>query len=689
MANQQHDQAASLLSIEERKSIYSAWPYSSSAYQLSDLIDLRTAILSYFGVHLSTDLERPQSIRSLLDQLRNIFGIVDISLSKSTSHSLSGDSGLILFCSDESLYLIKPNRWFRQDVPRVDNGTIILLIHSLPPQSASLLQLFKRIIFGRLSQFIVIISVVLVAVMISLIPTWLKSYVFDSLIPDGSKFLLIQLSVFLLMLHVTTHGLRLFNQWVAIRLELILGFNLSSVLIYRLINLPVSFFNRFNLGDLQQRIGSAHAVRRAIQGSLVAFVTSIFTVTLNILLVYFKSKSLLMCFYLVVFTLFGPFVDVISACLESYFRCQRLAIAGSMQDAILFPLQSLSTVRSLGVESDVFSSYSKLRLRLARIEIKLLLLKDALKVFSLVLSALIISFLFYMLSLGEASDSTSKDATGIASQGMIVLLLSSFSTINSAVRTFSTSLLGLVKIIPDILRFRPVVQAQSESSTILTTATAQITSLDALFYARDSSDNQEKARLYVDASSNLVLYDHDRGTSSELMIMLNDLVLNDKHKRLGISRITLNKSISIDSSIAKAYCRQLICIDSKIIDFPGTVLENITDFSEYCDRNVLIEILSLFDLPSSDEWLSQEYRHYLSSSSRNSTRANFVRLMIVRALYCRFNIVLLNHCIEELTESEVNSIIRYCKKTSVLLVSSTSDPSLPSLFDQKIAIRSQ
>ena len=301
-------------------------------------------------------------------------------------------------------------------------------------------------------------------------------------------------------------------------------------------------------------------------------------------------------FYLIVL-LFGPFVDVISACLESYFRCQRLAIAGSMQDAILFPLQSLSTVRSLGVESDVFSSYSKLRLRLARIEIKLLLLKDALKVFSLVLSALIISFLFYMLSLGEASDSTSKDATGIASQGMIVLLLSSFSTINSAVRTFSTSLLGLVKIIPDILRFRPVVQAQSESSTILTTATAQITSLDALFYARDSSDNQEKARLYVDASSNLVLYDHDRGTSSELMIMLNDLVLNDKHKRLGISRITLNKSISIDSSIAKAYCRQLICIDSKIIDFPGTVLENITDFSEYCDRNVLIEILSLFDHP--------------------------------------------------------------------------------------------
>lgn len=689
MANQQRDQADSLLSKEERKSIYSAWPYSSSGYQLSDLIELRTAILSYFGVHLSTDLERPQSIRSLLDQLRQVFGIVDISLSKSSNHSLSGDSGLILFCSDDSFYLIKPNRWFRQDVPQVDNGTIILLIHSLPPQSASLLQLFKRIIFGRFSQFIIIISVVLIAVMISLIPTWLKSYVFDSLIPDGSKFLLVQLSAFLLMLHVTTHGLRLFNQWVAIRLELILGFNLSSILIYRLINLPASFFNRFNLGDLQQRIGSAHAVRRALQGSLVAFVTSIFTVTLNILLVYFKSKSLLMCFYLVVLTLFGPFVDVISACLESYFRFQRLAIAGSLQDAILFPLQSLSTIRSLGIESDVFSSYSKLRLRLARIEIKLQLLKDALKVFSLVLSALIISFLFYMLSIGEASDSTSKDAAGIASQGMIVLLLSSFSTINAAVRTFSTSLLALVKIIPDILRFRPVIQAQYESSSILTTATAQITSLDALFHAQGSYDNQEQSRLYVDASSNLVLYDQDKGFSSELMIMLNNFVLNDKQKLRGISRITVNKSITIDSSIAKAYCRQSICIDSKILDFPGTVLENITDFSEHYDRTVLVVILSLFDLPSGDEWLSQEYRHYLSTSSSKARPANFVKLMIARALYCRFNIILLNHCIEKLTESEINSVIHYCKKTSVLLVSSTSDSSLPSLFDQKVAIRSQ
>ena len=104
MTNQQSGQADSLLSKEERKSIYSAWPYSSSAYQLSDLVELRTAILSYFGVHLSFDLERPQSIRLLLDQLREIFGIVDISFSKSSSHSLTGDSGLILFCSDNSFY---------------------------------------------------------------------------------------------------------------------------------------------------------------------------------------------------------------------------------------------------------------------------------------------------------------------------------------------------------------------------------------------------------------------------------------------------------------------------------------------------------------------------------------------------------------------------------------------------------
>ena len=689
MTNQQSGQADSLLSKEERKSIYSAWPYSSSAYQLSDLVELRTAILSYFGVHLSFDLERPQSIRLLLDQLREIFGIVDISFSKSSSHSLTGDSGLILFCSDNSFYLIKPDRWFRHDFPRVDNGTIILLIHSLPPQSASLFQLFKRIIFGRLSQFITIISVVLVAVLISLIPTWLKSYVFDSLIPDGLKFLLLQLSAFLLMLHLTTHGLKLFNQWVAIRLELILGFNLSSILIYRLINLPASFFTQFNLGDLQQRIGSAHAVRRALQGSLVAFVTSIFTVTLNILLVYFKSKSLLMCFYLVVFTLFGPFVDVISACLESYFRYQRLAIAGSLQDAILFPLQSLSTIRSLGIESDVFSSYSKLRLRLARIEIKVLLLKDILKVFSLVLSAFIISFLFYMLSIGEASDSSTKGSVGIASQGMIVLLLSSFSTINAAVRNFSTSLLSLVKIIPDILRFRPVVKAQYEPSFKFLKAPIRITSLDAVFHAQDSRDNQERLRLHVDVSSNLALFDEDKGTSTELMNLLNDFVLNNKQTFPAFSHFTVNKSISIESSNANEFCRNSICIDTKIVDFPGTVLENITDFLNHCDRAALMEILSLFDLPSGDVWLNQEYNHFLSSSSYDLRTANFVRLMIIRALYCRFDILLLNHCIDNLNKSEITSLLQYCKTASVLLVSSTSDPSLPSLFDQHLEIPSK
>ena len=73
--------------------------------------------------------------------------------------------------------------------------------------------------------------------------------------------------------------------------------------------------------------------------------------------------------------------------------------------------------------------------------------------------------------------------------------------------------------------------------------------------------------------------------------MLNDLVLNDKHKRLGISRITLNKSISIDSSIAKAYCRQLICIDSKIIDFLELFSKILLIFQVL--RQILIEFCHL------------------------------------------------------------------------------------------------
>ena len=136
-----------MLTDEEQRSIYNAWPYPSAKSAYSNLVELRSAILNYFGINESHDLEEPHSISSLLDQLRQVFGIVDVSFTKSSNNSLTGDSGLILFCLSDSFHLIKPDQWFRHQVTQVEHGTVTLLIYTLPPKSASLFQIFKRILY--------------------------------------------------------------------------------------------------------------------------------------------------------------------------------------------------------------------------------------------------------------------------------------------------------------------------------------------------------------------------------------------------------------------------------------------------------------------------------------------------------------------------------------------------------------
>ena len=651
------------LSHEESKDIYRAWPYASHR-QVGETIDLRkirSDVLDFFGIDESRTADTPASVEHLLFQLREEYGVFDTTIEERTNQSLTGDSGLMMYCNANSIVLIKPDRWLRHPVPIGKDGQIILLLHVLPNQPVSVVQLFKRVLFGRFSQFVTIVGVVCLAVLISLIPTWLQAYIFDTLVPDGSKFLLIQIAAFIFMLRMTSRGLRLFNQFVALRLELILGFQATGLLVHRLTQLPLSFFQTYSVGDLQQRISSAHAVRRALQGSLIAFVTSIFTVILNLLLIYFKSGSLMMCLYLLILTMFGPVVDVVSAGFESYFRLKKLSVAGALQDVILFPLQSLSTVRSLGIESDVFSQFSRLRYRLARLDINLILIRDLLKVFSLLLSALIISFLFYILSTDQSS-SISGDQSSLASQGMIVLLLSSFSTINGAVRSFSSSLLSLVKVIPDVIRFRPILNQESLMIQSIASKASTIDSVHIYFQVKSTYDKSLSSSISLGSQVNMALLESRSGYSQDLMRIVSEFgMVNSNTSSIILQRLMINDDRPIDRQNFPSLRRNTIYVDGKSAFLPGSIIDNITDFQATIHRSRLDECLDIFQLPKDDAWLHQNADTLLSELRRGDKTHTQSKIMLVRALYYRFNLILIGRCIDFLDTDEVRSMISYCK----------------------------
>ena len=677
MNNSKSSQNKLTLSDFERRKIYESWPFYSSALPSGqyNFSGIKVSILEFFNIQEISRSTPPQSLPHLLDQLRDEYGVIDITLDQLSVQSLKGDSGLMLYVQPDSIDIVKPDDWFRRPLPAQSDGTIILLFRSLPREPVSIPLLLQRVLGGRITQFLIIISIVFISSLIALIPTWFQSYIFDSLVPQGSRFLLLQLAVFLFMIRVTIYGLDLFNEFISLRLELILGFNVTRLLVYRLTQVPLKFFDKYNVGDLQQRIASAHAVRRALQGSIVAVITSVFTIILNLFLIYFKSKSFLICFYLLGLTLIGPLIDVVSACVESYFRLKRLKISGQLQDVILFPLQSMSTIRSLGIESDMFNRYARMRYRLARIDVTLLLIKDILGVFSLLLSALIISYLFYILSVGSSAGGASSlpGQEFLKSQGMIVLLLTAFSTINAAVRSFSASLLRIVKVVPDALRIRPILNQACDGAFQSSSDRMHIHHIYISFRIKQGIYRSDLMQFSLTSDHSIALLNKRSGEFNDLLYCLSCFsVAPYSGSNVLVDSFYINDDFEVSLQDSGCFSGNLMFVSGEFIGLPGSLIDNLTDGSFQADRDLLFQCLNLFNLPHAEDWLQQGAQSLAQSLKRKDPDHVGFKLMLVCALYRSCDVLIVGNEIDDLKLDMIESLISYCKERSVLLLISTS-----------------
>jgi ABC-type multidrug transport system fused ATPase/permease subunit len=663
-----------IISREEERLVQRAWPFESRYNQtlIEDISIFRQEVIQYFGIN---DKEQPDATTSLeecLQDLRAKHNIIDVPLEPETN-SLLGDSGLLVVTHPDGVEVIRPSQWRRKKKQSLGDGQIIMLFHGLPQRQASVLVLLLRVLKGRTSHLLIIVIVALIAVLISLGPTWLQAYIFNEVVPNGQRYLMIQIAAFLLCIKLTSSGLKLFNQLVGLRLELYLGLNTTALLVHRLLALPLSFFEQYNTGDLQQRVNSAHALRRALQQSFVSVLTALFVVILNIGLVFFKTYSFELCLILIAATAFGPLIDAITASIETYIRLKRLNLAGKLQNAILYPLESIETIRSLGLEQEVSIRFAVIRHQIARLDIQLGLIKTSLRAVTLCLNATVISLLLYLFSSPETLSWIGADSTGsMPSQGLVVLLLSAFSTINGGVRSLSTSILTLVKVIPDTIRFVPILTGETiapESSQdgridlislTLTRSPSQASSLTT------SSDltilrGETVGILYNNAQAAVTIArtlagqsDHGNGAHSEWKVLINQSIIE-------VSEVDL---------ILKA---NSMLVGKTPVFTAGTVEQFITDYDikpdkDRLDKSILAAQLDLSLLDSNSILDSGP------GAVSHLSMSECLCIQIARSLYSQYPVVLLFGPLDYFAPHSISGLVDYCRSANkVLFVFTTSE----------------
>ena len=668
-----------ILSDEEKYYLDALWPFQGTTNpgeKQLDLTFISAEVLDYFGISDQKTFTRPNTVSMLLRELRSVHCIEALPLT-GKNLSLTGDNGLLLVGYKDGLRLVKP-QWFG-GYEKVDHNYIYaaILIRCLPSEGTGVLRVLSRVLHGRWNQIVVVAGIALLAVLIGLIPTWLQEYIFNVVVPDGSRFLMVQIGVLMLCLRLSQRAFSLFNSLVGTRLELNLGYYLSALLMHKLLYLDPSFYKQHGIGDIQQRVNSAHAFRRAVQNSFVAVITAVITVVCNLILVYFKTSSIQLCLICFALTLLVPIVDTLSSIIESILRLKRLEVASIVEDSILKPMESLKTLRGLAIEDYYFKEYAVSRRKLARIDIWIGINQSISRVVTLIIGSTIIGLLLYWFGTPSSLSGLGVKSADNLSQGFIILLLSAFTTVNGAVQSFSRSVLMLVKTVPDAIRFKPIVEAQSSALAKINSFNPKINSVAFadLFIGKKMFENKVSGdTIVLEKSETVFLYSKSMNESEMMFNEICELVFERKSKNYH-SSITINNSNEGNSTQMEKYRQCFIAIEHTSAWISGTLLEALTGQSTIDDHKWFQECMDAVGLSFTQDQLIARY-DINTTESVILSQPMICKIALARAFFLEYDFIIAHQLFDILGRDTLEKAMTHIQAHQIMMIVLTSKPEL-------------
>ena len=659
---------------DEKKELERLWPFRQKASNKpeSNLSSIKSEILDYFGIREQKIQSETKSIATMLQELEDRYSIEAVPL-KGKDIDVGSDNGMMMVVYETGAELVRPSWWGGESNVPKGFKYVVLLMNTINDQGSDLLTVLRRVFHKRLLLLVMIVVVATLSSLVGLIPTWLQEYIFNDVVPSGQEFRMVQIGALLLCLKMTSKGFRLFNNLVGMRLELVLGYNLSGLLIHKLLRLKPDFFERYGIGDLQQRVNSAHAFRRAVQNSLVAVLTAVIVVACNLLLVYFKTWSIMLCLTCLFLTLIVPVIDSISASIETVLRLRRLNIAGIVEDSILQPLDTLKVVRSLAIEDFHFREYSDNRKRLARVEIWIGVTQTITKSLSFVVGAIIIGILLYILGTPSALATFGvSNSSGTSSQGFVLMLLAAFSTLNGAVQSFSNSFLGMLKTVPDAIRFRPIVKTTGSHLVERSQTLEKVKSVEFINFGRHRSRNNEDIMLpslRVERGGDALLYSKSDARYSQVIDEICCYVYHGMNKS-GRSRVFAN-DLEISENDSCLLSATMISVRASSLWISGTLEEGLTGQASLTDTDWLIECMNSVGL----EFQYQDLKKRYDISTRESSgldKVTSAKIALCRSLYLNCTVILVDGLFDCLDKVVYGSTLRHVERYGKILIVGTS-----------------
>ena len=276
--------------------------------------------------------------------------------------------------------------------------------------------------------------------------------IFDHVIPNANIGLLTQ---FVLALAVSVMAIVLFNTTetlASIRLELKMNASLQAALWDRMLRLPISFFRRYSVGDLADRVSGIDEIQQTITDNVIeTALGGVFSIFTLLLMIYYDWR---MALGAVVLTMVFTGASIFTTLQQLKYQRQMYKKEGRLYGYLLQILNNITKLRISNRESAAFKRWLKQSTQITRLFLKAETVHIRLIVFSAIFSILATATLFVMVvTLG-------KDL----SFGRFMAFSAAFGQFFASVLAMSEVIASTLEIVPLYERARPVLSTLPEDN---------------------------------------------------------------------------------------------------------------------------------------------------------------------------------------------------------------------------------
>lgn len=230
--------------------------------------------------------------------------------------------------------------------------SVYLFYRPLPPTAINGWGLLRFALKGSVRELAVILAAASAAALLALITPVVSGAIFDTIVPRGQYAQLGQVTVVLAGAAIATLGFGIAQALSQLRVQGRLDAVVQSAVWDRLLNLPVSFFRDYEVGDLTSRAMGINSLSSQLTGATMSSLFGgVFSVVSFGMMLYYQWKLALIGFLFAAVTVGG---SAVFALVQRSQQREQLALRGQMSARVFQYISGIAKIRSAGAESFAF-----------------------------------------------------------------------------------------------------------------------------------------------------------------------------------------------------------------------------------------------------------------------------------------------------------------------------------------------